>query len=45
MATETESFLRAEESANELLKRLEQLKDEIEGYSRAKGSLEDVRSR
>lgn len=43
MATEVEAFLRAEQSANELLGSLKQLQKEIEGYSTARGSLEDVR--
>lgn len=43
MATEMGPFLRAEEAASELLNSLGRLKDEIEGYSRAKGTLEEVR--
>lgn len=44
MATEVESFLRAEEAAGSLLRNVEHLKTEIEGYSRAKVSLEEARS-
>ncbi len=43
MATDTEAFLRAEESVNQLLGSLERLKAEVQGYSKAKGALEDAR--
>jgi lysozyme family protein len=44
MPTEVESFLRAEDAVNALLLNVDQLKTEVEGYARAKTSLEDVRS-
>ena len=40
MASETQSFLDAEESVNQLLKNLKKIKTEIEGYKNAKESLE-----
>jgi len=44
MASETQSFLDAEESVNQLLKNLKKIKAEIEGYKNAKESLEAAAS-
>ena len=40
MASETQSFLDAEESVNQLLKNLKKIKSEMEGYKNAKENLE-----